>query len=163
MNPEERKELIAQYSDGYRTVSEALHKASPEDLAAKPSPSAWSAKEIVHHLADSEMIAAVRFRRLLAEDRPHFQAFDQDEFARHLHYDRSYELSLDLFKAVRASTAELMATLSESEWLREGTHEKIGRFGMDAWLQIYAPHAQRHADQIRAARTAATTAAGSKG
>ena len=153
MTREEREALVDQYKDGYRVVAEALLKATPEELEAKPSAAAWSAREIVHHLADSEMIAAVRFRRLLAEERPTFEPRDQDVFARRLHYDRPHELSLELFKAARESTGELMNCLSEAEWLREGTHTKYGRFGLDTWLKIYGPHAHRHADQIRVARS----------
>jgi len=153
MTREEREALVDQYKDGYRVVAEALLKATPEELEAKPSAAAWSAREIVHHLADSEMIAAVRFRRLLAEERPTFEPRDQDVFARRLHYDRPHELSLELFKAARESTGELMNCLSEEEWLREGTHTKHGRFGLDTWLKIYGPHAHRHAEQIRVARS----------
>ena len=154
MERQEREQLIAQYSDGYRAVAEALTKITDEELDRKPAPGKWSPREIVHHLADSEMTSGIRFRRLLAEDRPAIQGYDQDEFARRLHYDRPYEASLDLFRAVRASTAELMASLTESEWLREGTHSEVGRYGLDTWLRIYAQHAHRHADQIRAARGA---------
>jgi hypothetical protein len=152
MEQQEREQLIAQYADGYRVVAEALTKITPEELDAKPSPEKWSTREIVHHLADSETTAAIRFRRLLAEDRPAIQGYDQEEFARRLHYDRPYEASLDLFRAVRASTAELMGCLTESEWLREGTHSEVGRYGLDTWLRIYAQHAHRHAAQIRTAR-----------
>jgi hypothetical protein len=153
MEREEREQLIAQYKDGYRVVSEALVKISAKELDAHPAPGKWSAREIVHHLADSEMTAAVRFRLLLAEDRPAIKGYDQDEFARRLHYDRPHEASLELFRAARADTAELMACLSEADWLREGTHSEVGRFGLDTWLRIYGPHAHRHADQIRVARS----------
>ena len=152
MQPEERDQLIAQYKDGYRVVAEALVKITPAELDAKPAPGKWSARQIIHHLADSEMTAAVRFRLLIAEDRPAIKGYDQDVFADRLHYERSHEASLELFRAARASTAELMGCLSESDWLREGTHTDVGRFGMDTWLRIYAPHAHRHADQMRAAR-----------
>ena len=155
MERQEREQLIAQYKDGYRAVAEALLKITPQELDAHPAPNAWSPRQIVHHLADSEMTAAVRFRLLLAEDRPAIKGFDQDEFARRLHYDRAYEASLELFRAARASTAELMACLSEAEWLREGTHSETGRFGLDSWLRIYGPHAHRHASQIRVARGSA--------
>ena len=155
MQPDERDQLIAQYKDGYRAVSEALLKATPAELDARPGPGKWSAREIVHHLADSEMTAAVRLRLLLAEDRPAIKGYDQDRFARHLHYERPYEASLDLFRAARASTAELIACLSEADWLREGTHSEVGRFGLDTWLTIYGAHAHRHAEQIRVARSAA--------
>jgi hypothetical protein len=149
---DEREQLIAQYKDGYRAVSAALLKITPEELDARPAPKKWSAREIVHHLADSEMTAAVRFRLLIAEDRPSIKGYDQDAFAARLHYERSHEASLELFRAARASTAELMACLTEADWLREGTHSEVGRFGLDTWLRIYGPHAHRHADQIRIAR-----------
>ena len=155
MQPDERKQLIAQYADGYRAVAEALLKTTPEELAATPAPGKWSAREIVHHLADSEVTAAVRFRLLLAEDNPAIKSYDQDRFAARLYYDRPHEASLELFRAAHASTAELMGCLTEPEWLREGTHSEVGRFGLDTWLRIYAPHAHRHADQIRVARGAA--------
>ena len=153
MEHEEREQLMAQYKDGYRVIAEALVKITKEELDARPAPGKWTAREIVHHLADSEMTAAVRFRLLLAEDRPTITGYDQDDFARRLHYHRPHEASLELFRAARASTAELMACLTEADWLREGMHSEIGRFGLDTWLRIYGQHAHRHADQIRVARS----------
>ena len=155
MQPDERKLLIAQYEDGYRAVAAALLKITPEELDARPAPGKWSAREIVHHLGDSETMAAVRFRLLLAEDKPAIQGYDQDRFAGRLHYERPHEASLELFRSARAATAELMGCLTEADWLREGTHSEVGRYGLDTWLRIYAPHAHRHADQIRVARSAA--------
>jgi hypothetical protein len=152
MEREERDLLIAQYEDGYRVVSEALLKITPAELDASPAPGKWTARQIVHHLADSEITAAVRFRLLVAEDRPAIKGYDQDRFAERLHYERPHEASLELFRAARASTAELMGCLSDADWLREGTHSEVGRFGLDTWLRIYAAHAHQHAEQIRAAR-----------
>jgi len=158
MEHDERELLIAQYKDGYRIVAEALLKITPEELDASPEPGKWTTRQIVHHLGDSEMTAAVRFRLLVAEDRPAIKGYDQDRFADRLHYERGHEASLELFRAARASTAELMGCLDEADWLREGTHTEVGRFGLDTWLRIYAAHAHKHADQIRAARGAAQKA-----
>ena len=152
MLAEERKKLVDLYREGYAAVAEALLKITPEELDAKPAPGKWSAREIVHHLGDSEMVGAVRFRLLIAEDRPVIKGYDQDAFARRLHYDRPHEASLELFRSSRAATVEMMGCLSETEWLREGTHTDIGRFGLDTWLRIYAPHAHGHAQQILLAR-----------
>jgi hypothetical protein len=157
MEHDEREQLIAQYKDGYRVVANALQKITPEELDAHPAPGKWSAREIIHHLADSETMAAIRFRLLLAEDRPAIKGYDQDRFASRLHYERPHEASLELFRAARASTAELMACLNEADWLREGTHSELGRYGLDVWLRDVAVHAHRHADQIRIARKAAKT------
>ena len=158
MDVKERTDLIAQYRDGYRAVAEALLKITPEELDARPGEGRWSAREIVHHLADSEMTAAVRLRLILATDRPAIQGYDQDEFARRLHYDRPHETALELFRYARETTAELLERMTAADWLREATHSDAGAFGAERWLQIYAPHAHKHARQIREARGAATKA-----
>ena len=153
MTPKERETLIEQYRDGYRVVAQSLLKITPAELDARPGPGRWCAREIVHHLADSEMNAAIRLRRLLVEERPSIEAIDQDEFARRLHYDRPHEASLELFRYTRAATAELLDRMTPEDWLREGTHSEVGRFTPEIWLQIYGPHAHRHAQQIREARS----------
>jgi hypothetical protein len=155
VDTEERDDLIAQYRDGYRALAEALLRITPEELDARPGKGRWTAREVVHHLADSEMIAAVRLRLILAEDRPTFQPHDQDEMSRRLHYDRPHESSLELFRYTREATAELLERMSPADWKRSGLHSRTGAFGPERWLQIYAPHAHKHARQIRAARDAA--------
>jgi hypothetical protein len=152
---EEREKLIALYRGGYAAVAEALLKITDEELDGKPGPDRWSVREIVHHLADSEMTAAVRLRLLIAQDRPTIQGYDQDEFARRLYYDRPHATSLELFRIVRQSTAEILDRLTPAEWVREGTHTEAGPYGVEAWLKTYANHAHKHARQIRIARDAA--------
>jgi hypothetical protein len=151
-----RKKLIDQYKDGYRVVAEALASATAEDLDARPAPGKWTAREVVHHLADSEMTAAIRLRLMLAVDNPAILGYDQDDFARRLYYDRPIEASLDAFKASRRTTAEILDCMSEDDWRREGTHTEHGRYTIDRWLEIYSTHAHKHAEQIRVARGSAT-------
>ena len=132
------QELIDQYKDGYRVVAEALAGASDEELDAHPAPGKWSAREIVHHLADSEMTSAIRLRLLVATSNPKIVGYDQDEFARRLYYDRPIEASLEAFKSARRTTAEILDRLTDAEWSREGTHSEVGRYNIDRWLEIYA-------------------------
>ena len=148
MDAKERDRMIAVYRDGYRAIVDALHNATEKELAARPGPGKWSAREIVHHLADSEMTAAIRLRLLLAVDRPTIQGYDQDAFADRLHYDRPHESSLSAFRYARECTAQLLERLSEQEWLREGTHTEGGAYSVSRWLEIYATHAHQHARQI---------------
>lgn len=157
MLAEERTKLTELYRDGYAAVAEALLKITPEELDFKPDPKKWSVREIVHHLADSEMTAAVRLRLLLATDRPTIHGYDQDEFARRLYYDRPHEVSLELFRLARQSTVEILDRLTPAEWVREGTHTEIGPYGVESWLKTYSQHAHKHARQIRIARDAAVS------
>lgn len=154
MNDAKRKELIDKYRDGYRAVAEALVGIDDVQLDAHPAPGKWSPREIVHHLADSEMTSAIRLRRLLAEERPEIHGYDQEEFARKLYYDRPHQMSLEAFRYARESTAEILERMTPAEWAREGTHSEHGRYTVERWLEIYADHAHNHAQQIRVARGA---------
>jgi DinB family protein len=156
MDRKERDELIEQYKDGYRAVAEAVAGASDEQLDAHPAPGKWSAREIVHHLADSEMTSAIRLRLLIATDNPAISGYDQEQFAKRLYYDRPIAASLDAFRAARQTTAEILDRLSETEWLRQGTHTEHGRYTVLRWLEIYAAHAHEHARQILVARGSAS-------
>jgi hypothetical protein len=154
MEAERRAELIARYKAGVGGVEDALAGAGEAELDAVPADGEWSARMVVHHLADSESNAYVRVRTLLAEDEPFIQGYDEGQFARRLHYDRPIEASLAVFRAVRASTAGLLDRLGNEDWTRSGTHSESGAYSMDDWLEIYAAHAFDHAEQIRRARQA---------
>ena len=69
MTPEERNELIAKYAAGYEEVAQALNGFPAESLNARLIPGKWSAREIVHHLGDSESTSAFRLRKLLVHRR----------------------------------------------------------------------------------------------
>ena len=153
MDIERRQQLVHQYREGYQEVMAALDGATDADLDRRPAPGKWTAREIVHHLADSEMTSAIRLRRLVAEENPVIAGYDQDEFARRLRYDRPIAASLAAFKAARETTSEILDLLTEAEWARRGTHSESGSYSVEAWLEIYAVHAHGHADQIRHARS----------
>lgn len=154
VDAQRRAELIQQYKDGYRLIVEALDGISEAELDAREGEGEWSPREVVHHLADSEMTSAVRLRLLIVEGSPHVIGYDQEEFARRLYYDRPIDASLAAFKASRASTGELLDRMSEAEWASAGTHSESGVYTATSWLEIYAEHAVEHADQIQRARAA---------
>jgi len=150
MTASERKELIAKYAAGYDEVIGALEGIPKDKLTTQLIPGKWSAAEIVQHLADSEMTSAIRLRRLLVEDKPIIQGYDQDLFATRLMYnERDIAPALEAFRAARATTVQLLERMIEADWAREGSHTESGRYTPEDWLEIYAEHAHGHADQIR--------------
>lgn len=157
MTPEERRELIAQYEAGYDEVVSSLEGFPADQLKANLIPGKWSACEIVQHLADSEMNSALRLRRLLAEDGPVIQGYDQDDYARRFKYnERDIAPALDALRGARATSAQIISQMSEDDWKREGTHSESGLYTPEHWLKIYAAHAHNHAAQIRRLKEAIT-------
>src|SRR4051812_28015394 len=101
MDRDERARLIAQYEDGCDEVMRALAGITRTELDSPEAPGEWSPRQVIPHLADSEMPSAARLRRLIAEENPPLVGYDQEEFARRLHYDRPIEPSLLAFKGAR--------------------------------------------------------------
>jgi hypothetical protein len=150
MTAAERQTLIAQYKAGYDEVVRALAGIEPAERDWRPAPGEWSAREVVHHLADSETIAGIRLRRLLIESDPQIPGYDEAEYARHLRYqERPWEPALRAFEAARGTTAQLLDTMTDADWRRTGTHSESGAYSTEQWLRIYADHAYVHANQIR--------------
>ena len=146
-----REELITHYNVGTAAVLSALEDATDAELDRRP-PGGWTAREVVHHLADAETRSAVRLRQLLAEDHPVIVGYDEDQYTNRLRYDRPLGASLRIVEAVRLGNSELLQTVTDDDFERSGFHTDSGPYGLADWLAIYAAHAHEHADQIRRAR-----------
>jgi len=155
MTPEERKDLIARYAAGYDEVINALNGFPADSLGAHPIPGKWSAREIVHHLGDSESFSGARLRKLLIDDDPVIQGYDEGVYATKLRYnERDMAPALEAFRSARESNLQILQLMTEDDWQRAGTHTESGRYTTEDWLTIYAKHAHNHASQIRRLRDA---------
>ena len=152
MDASERAALIDAYEAGAAEVDRALAEIGRGAFDRRPPDGSWSAREVVHHLADSEMRSAIRLRRLLTEDNPTILGYDEAGYATAFHYaDRPMEPALAAFRAARSTTAQVLERLGDADFARTGTHSESGSYGVEDWLRIYARHAHEHADQIRRA------------
>lgn len=150
MTHEEREQLIQQYEAGCDDVMDALKGFPEKDQVAHPIAGKWSAREIVHHLADSETNSMIRLRKLLCEEYPVIQGYDQDLWAVLLRYNtRDTAPALAAFRAARETSAQLLRIMTDEDWKRSGWHSEAGLYTVQRWLQIYAAHAHGHAEQIR--------------
>jgi hypothetical protein len=80
-------------------------------LRRGPAPGEWASIEVVSHLADTEERALTRVRRMLAEDSPFLEPFDQEALAEqrgYLDLDLQGELAR-LEELRRQHVAELVA------------------------------------------------------
>ncbi|GAC1507374.1 MAG: hypothetical protein NVS1B3_07710 [Candidatus Dormibacteraceae bacterium] len=149
MNAEERARLIKRYREGHRIVKQAVSGITPEELDRSAAAGEWTPRQIAHHLADSEMMSAIRIRRLLTEDEPVIHGYDEAAFARMLTSDRPIEPSLEAMRWARETSAQLLERMTDEDWRRVGTHTETGPYTAEDWLTIYAAHAHDHAEQIK--------------
>lgn len=112
----------------------------------------WTARQVIHHVADSEAQSYARLRRLIVEPGTQIQGYDEGAWGENktLGYEvLPIQISLDVFKAVRASSLEILKRLSASQLENSGIHSESGEYSIRAWLESYINHPMDHAAQIR--------------
>jgi len=152
MDAKNRTELLQKYRTGHQAVVDSLANLRDEELDRSAVADEWTPRQIVHHIADSEMTAAIRLRMLVTEDKPQIKGYDEKNYARVLTRDRPIGPSLEAVHWARESTLQILERLSEDEWRRAGTHSELGPYSVEKWLEIYAAHCHDHAAQIKRSR-----------
>jgi hypothetical protein len=127
------------------------------------APGKWSVRQIVAHLADSELVAAHRFRQVLAEDNPVMTWFDEKLWTANLDYARRKpKQSLETFRRLRAENYELLKGFPDSAFERIGNHSVNGPMTLRQIVEGFATHIETHARQLQAIREAYKAAKGKK-
>lgn len=150
----ELAELLERFRRGPEIVASFVTGAAGAELDFVPGAGKWSVRQILCHLADGEIVAAARFRRVIAEDTPALAAYDQDAWAANLDYaNKRISQALETFRHVRAGNYELLRSLPETAYARKGVHSEHGPLTLFDLLRIYVEHAEKHSEQIRGVRS----------
>lgn len=127
---------------------------SERQLATRPAPGKWSIREIVGHLADTEVVLGGRYRFVAAMDRPPLPGFDQDAFVANLGVAKTpTKRLLGDFARMRAVNLGLLDRVGASAWDRVGIHAERGEESLGHLVTMYAGHDRIHLQQIETIRT----------
>src|ERR1700712_5531861 len=87
----------------------AVAGLTPEQEGTPESPGKWSVRQVVQHLADSDLVGGFRFRMVLAHEGPELPAYDQDLWAERLRYaEADLQTALEDFAMLRALNLRLL-------------------------------------------------------
>ena len=126
---------------------------SPSDLDWCPASGKWSAREIVAHLAEDELVGAYRIRLILSAPGTPIQAFNQDVWARTGRYNATdVGESLELFRVLRRANLALLRSLGATEWEMSGVHAERGTESLRDIATYYAGHDINHFRQLESIR-----------
>jgi len=118
-------------------------------LRRRPKPGEWAIIEVVGHLADTEERALARVRRMLAEDNPQLEPFDQEALAIQRHYlDLDLEAELARFEQLRGQHLAVLDTLDAAGWERTGRHGEHGELTVELYETHVAAEEVDHLAQI---------------
>ena len=146
-------ELLERFRRGAEVIAAVTTGAAGPELDYTTGPGKWSIRQIVCHLADSEIVDCDRMRRTIAEDNPTLIGYDQNAWAEKLDYKRRrFSQALETFRRLRGENHELLKELPAEAFERTATHSERGPQTLLQMLKTYAEHAESHARQIREMR-----------
>jgi hypothetical protein len=146
-------ESLDVFARGPAMLKAAIDGVTPAELDFQIAPGKWTIRQLVRHVADTEIVAGMRLRLIAAEDRPPLTPFDQDKWADNLDYAASDPTeALITFRALRDDTARLLARLPESAFDRVGLHAERGEQTLRFFLELFGRHVVKHVEHIRAIR-----------
>jgi hypothetical protein len=110
----------------------------------------WTARQVIHHVADSHMNAYIRFKWTLTENTPVIKAYDEKLWAETGETRLDPQLSLNVLKAVHAKWTALLKTLTPVELKREYIHPETKKNNpLDRMVAMYAWHGEHHLGHLK--------------
>ena len=145
------KNVANSYANATAEFLKVAQELSEAELDSSSS-GGWTARQIIHHVADSEAQSYARLRRLIAEPGTQIQGYDEAGWGENetLGYkELPVAPSLEVFKAVRQSSLEVVKRLELSQLDNAGIHTESGKYTVKTWLETYISHPLEHAAQIK--------------
>lgn len=108
----------------------------------------WTARQVVHHVADSHMNAFIRFRLALTEDKPTIKPYDEAAWAKLADATLDPQVSVQILDGLHQRWHVMLKAMSDADFLREAVHPDHGPRSIDWFLQLYAWHGRHHIGHI---------------
>lgn len=138
----------ASYVSRLRQVVDGL---TEEELAKTYRDGAWNVRQLVHHIADSQLNMYQRLKLALTDDNPTVPGFDQDAWAVAPDTELPVESSLLLLDGINQRIVTLSKTITPQQLTRTFTHAENGEVSVAMKLKKLAWHEEHHLAHIRIA------------
>ncbi len=146
-------QLVTQYRAGPAILHRAVAGLTAEQLNSIPIPGTWSIRQVVCHIADSEILYADRIKRILAEDEPPLMKADPASYLNsHAIENRNLDDELNLIEAIRVHITQILRALTSDQFNRQGIHSTDGRMTLRTVVERVTAHIPHHVSFIEAKR-----------
>src|SRR5918993_758797 len=144
--PEKRRECIAIIASLPSELKAAMAAAG---LDTPYRDGGWTARQVVHHMADSHMNAFIRFRLALTEDKPTIKPYNEAEWAKLADMALDPAVSIQILDGLHQRWHAMLLAMEDGDFAREAVHPEHGPKTVDWFLQLYAWHGRHHVAHIK--------------
>jgi hypothetical protein len=146
-------EALILFRRGPEILDASLRGVAEDESRFVPAPRKWTIRQIARHLTDTEIVAGMRLRQIIAEDNPQLAVFDQDFWADRLAYNDCDPFdSAAKFRLLRGDMSAILERLPAADFGRVGLHPERGVWTLGDWVWHFGRHVEMHAGQIDAIR-----------
>ncbi|MFS0576152.1 YfiT family bacillithiol transferase [Sporosarcina sp. 179-K 3D1 HS] len=142
-----RKE-IETYTDRLR---ETVGSLSEEELEKTYREGSYTIRQLVHHIADSQLNMYQRLKLALTDDNPTVPAFDQDKWVVQPDTMLPVESSLKMLEGINERLAALFSNITEEQLNRPFIHRENGEITVATKLAKLSWHEEHHLAHIKIA------------
>jgi hypothetical protein len=138
----QRKALIDRLETSGKEYVDYLSQVAAADLHTKSSPTEWSIHQVAAHVRDADQHAFfVRVQRIMKEEHPAVQNFDQDEFWKTNPYSASEPIKKVIadFHSTRRKMVSLLRKAADEDWKNWAQHSVYGKISLD-WVAMHCYH-----------------------
>jgi uncharacterized damage-inducible protein DinB len=143
----EGRDPFAVIAETPQLLAQVVRTVDSKALDHSPAPGKWSVRQVLIHLADTELVFAFRLRQTVAEHNHTIQPFDQDRWAEH---SEAYDAltALETFTAARRWNILFLSSLSPEAFSKVVTHPERGAMTLQTVVETMAGHDRNHVKQI---------------
>ena len=149
VTPEKQRGWIAQLAALPVDLERALAALPPGGLDLPYREGGWTARQVVHHLADSHMNAYTRIKLALSESSPAFKTYEEKVWAE-MPDGKTADpaISIAILQGVHRRLTILLESLTPEQFARTGSHPDWGAISVETLVQLYAWHCRHHVAHI---------------
>jgi hypothetical protein len=105
----------------------------------------WTARQVIHHMADSHMNAYIRFKWTLTEETPMIKAYDEKLWAETPEIGLDPQISVNFLKALHIKWVALLKLIKPEDLKRSFIHPDTKKnVPLDRLIATYAWHGEHH-------------------
>jgi hypothetical protein len=105
----------------------------------------WTARQVLHHLADSHMNAYIRFKWTLTENTPTIKAYDEKAWAETPETKEPPAISINLLKSLHTKWVSLLKQIPTQDLPKQFVHPETGKHvSLERMIALYAWHGDHH-------------------
>jgi len=132
-------------------LREAVDSLSDKELRRTYRDGSWTVRQLVHHIADSQLNMYQRLKLALTDENPTVPAFDEEKWAIQPDTQLPVESSIKMLEGINERIVFLGNNITEEQLNRTFTHGKNGKITVAKKFAKLAWHEDHHLAHIKIA------------